>query len=297
MGEGDSLTYALSSTNQSTSATTGSFFTRVYTGFQSDGSFAQTTTFSQAQRQTRTMTSDGRWLSSTALAAEGQCTNSVPVNTVGSALTVGQQWSISYTQTCQSNLTTVATLVGKVEGIESVATPAGTFSAYKVVQTESGSQTSGGKVSGAYEKQATCWREVHLLQDLACDEVLTSTTSTGLVTTVQNSSKLIGMSVAKFVGSVPTVARFAGAWSMDLSTAQGFDACSVVANEAGVLKGYCMGGLRDLVGTVDVNGNWRASKLPSPDSFDGAGNPLSISGTRTSSSAQLNGLGWTARHD
>ena len=299
VGAGDSLTYALTSTDPSTSTTTGSFYTRTYTGFQADGSFLQTTTFSNAQRQTRVMTSDGKWTSSTAMTADGQCTNSVPVNTVGSALTVGQNWSVSYTQTCQSNLTTVATLAGSVDGIESVTTPAGTFNTYKVVQKETGSQTSGGNATSSYEKRVTCWREVHMLQDVACDEVLTSTSPAGLVTTMQNASKLIGMSVTKFAGSVPTVARFAGSWSMNLSVPQTFYACSAVASETGTLKGYCMGAQRDLVGTVDVNGSWHATKLgfSSSDSYDGIATPLTISGTQTSSSAIFNGMSWTGQHD
>ncbi|MDD0840690.1 hypothetical protein PSQ40_19085 [Curvibacter sp. HBC61] len=288
------MTYALTSTDPSTSATTGSFYTRTYTGFQADGSFLQTTTFSNAQRQTRSMTTDGKWTSNTAMTADGKCTNSVPVNTVGSALTVGQSWSVSYTQTCQSNLTTVATLAGSVNGIESVTTPAGTFNAYKVVQTETGSQTSVGNTTSSYEKRATCWREVHMLQDVACDEVVTSTSATGLVTSTQNSSKLIGMSVTKFAGSVPTVARFAGSWSIALRVPQSITYCSAVANETGALKGSCMGALRDLVGTVDVNGSWHATRLGSSpsDSYDGTANTLAISNTQTN-----NGMSWTAQHD
>lgn len=296
--EGDSLSYELSATDQATSNTKTSFFTRGYTDFQVDGSYTQTTTFSDdLPRQVHSMTAAGQWTGTTVFTGQGNCKNSVPVNSVGSALAVGQQWSQTYTQTCGAVVGNPVTLTGRVEAIEPVTTPAGSFSAYRVVLTEVGSPATGGSATGSYEKKTTCWREVHLLQDVACDEVLTRTDASGTVSSVRNLTKLVGLSVARFEASVPTVARFAGSWSMDIALDSSFDVCSVFASETGVLTGHCMGAWRDLVGTVDAQGHWQISQPNYSDVFNGTANAVRVSGTRISTNAQSNGRAWSGWHD
>lgn len=296
--EGDSLTYQLSTTDLSASNTKSSFFTRGYNGFQVDGSYQQTTTFSDGTlRQVRSMNADGQWTGTVSFTSDRPCRNSVPVNSVGSALAVGQQWSQTYTQTCGAVVGNVVTLTGRVEAIEPVTTPAGSFSAYRVVLTEVGSPATGGSATGSYEKKTICWREVHLLQDVACDEVLTRTDASGTVSSVRNLTKLVGMSVARFEASVPTVARFAGSWSMDIALDSSFDVCSVFASESGVLTGHCMGAWRDLVGSVDAQGHWQISQPNYSDVFNGTANAVRVSGTRISTNAQSNGRAWSGWHD
>lgn len=296
--EGDSLSYEFSATDQATSNTKIRFFTRGYTDFQADGSYTQTTTFSDdLPRQVHSMTAAGQWTASTVFTGQGKCKNSVPVNSVGSALAVGQQWSQTYTQTCGAVIGSPVTVTGRVEAIEPVTTPVGAFSAYRVVLTEVGSPAPGSSATGSYEKKTTCWREVHLLQDVACDEVLTRTDASGAVSSVRNLSKLVGLSVARFEGSVPTVARFAGYWSMDISTASSFEACSVFASESGALTGYCMGAWRSLVGTVDAQGNWQIAQTGASDVFDGTANAVRVAGKRTSRYTELNGRAWSGWHN
>lgn len=295
---GDYFTYAFSSTPV-TGTPTAYTFTRYMTNVKPDQSFVTDFTYSNGTaKSTYDTNSDFQELSW--ISGSTSCNNSPLTTQVGSVknLKVGTTWDLKYTRTCiTSNTSTVYayTYKGSVTASEPYVIAGLTFDTYKLVYTQE-YQTSTNRFSANY----TCWRDKNFDRTLACEWSYANYANGSTVTTAATSGvgsyKLYAFNVANFTNNKPSVARFAGDWTLNWN-GDGTGTCSITANIVGGVTGTCTQkspyATSSITGTVDINGGLNITSGVGSTISGGLTSP--ISGNGTTKNGTTIGF-WTASH-
>lgn len=290
ISSGDSFTYSSSIAPAYPSGLDSEIETTYFSEVAKDGAIKATNTGGTTEFATRTDYQANADFQETGWfrPAIERCVNSPQVNTVGKPLSVGRKWNLSYTRTCENLklgvvFSGIVKSAGEVVGLESIATPVGTFSAYKVTYAES---FPDGSSNGF-----TCWRDVTSNVTLSCDiDVINyDPTQKKLSPVYRKSQRLVGFNVATFSASRPTLARFAGPWKWcDAQNCQ-----SVFIDKQG--KWSSLNLQSNVVsGTVDESGRVTAT-LKSAATVSGSISPVAGSGSWSNGAVQPVGT-WTMTH-
>lgn len=294
---GDYYTFTLNHSASNTSPYSLSY-TRAYPTMNGNGSGVRVDTYSTTAYPTRTNNLDtALGIANFSFVSGGLttiCTNTPSYDIAPRTAVVGKTWNNSSTQTCTGGSPSTSTFnsTGSATAVESVVTPVGTFTATKLVFTQTEVR------SGSYTQviNYTCWVDVATGRTVKCDYPFTYTPVVGSVVTGTESIILAGFSASGFASS-PTVARFAGTWSGSYTGSSSGTCSSLVVSTTGAITGSCVDvnvGAFTVTGTVNTSGTVSMTASTGP-TFTG-----SLATTSTGSgfwSGMPSGGGtWTATH-
>lgn len=258
--QGDYYTFAF--THSPTGGSSSNFsYIRNYATVNGDGSAVRIETFSNGV-PAKTLNMDAMfgitshsYMSGSVLTT---CTATPSNIVVPLPATTSTTWNTNFAQTCTGGSPSTSTFnnTGAVTAIETVVTPAGTFTAGKFVFTQTEVRT------GAYTQviNYTCWIDTVMGRTVKCNNTYVYTPVSGTGSSGSETFSLTGYSAAGY-SSAPTVARFAGAWSGSYTGYSGTSntgTCSnLVVNTSGAITGSCtdnFAGVFTVTGTVNAAG-------------------------------------------
>lgn len=275
------------------------YFTRAYSTVNPDGSLVRADTFSNGT-SFYTQNFDTSWGITSYSYLSGSttiCTNSPSNIVVPIPATVGTNWNSNFTETCTGGVSSTSSFnnTGSMTAIESVTTPAGTFTAGKYVFTQT--QVVTGVYTWAYN--FTCWVDTALGRTVKCQDTNVYTPVIGTPVSRSRVFVLEGYSAAG-LSSVPTVARFAGNWTGSYTGNPGTSnvgtCSSLTVSIGGAITGSCtdnFAGAFTVTGTVNTAGT---ASLTASTGVTFSGTLSTISGSGTWIGVPNGGGTWTASH-
>lgn len=276
---GDSITYLYTSTSQGIGQVVGpqGYRTRYFTAVTPEGSYQDQTSYQQAGSMVnqRNINNDRQVLSTYTNSNQSTCTYTQP-NTFGKNLSVGLTFDISSSYSCTNSTGYSVRTKGSVVSSELKSIPVGKFDSYKVVYTTTYSSISS---DFSWVNSYTCWYGKFINEQIACDWEYVNNTGSSYVA----SFSIVGLSIANYSDSKPTVARFAGSWSLEWSGSNS-GACDITVGSSGSIIGTCPGGVA-VSGSIDVNGAVTVSTLSGATiGIGNATSTISANGTWTNAS-------------
>lgn len=299
--QGDTLIYSQTNTVGNNPPVTINV-TRYYRVVNSNGSVTYTNTIDNPVYigNTQVFATDGGLLSSSNFGNVGNnCSYATSFAAPNYPLYVGQTINATVVQTCVNNGTTTiydVVRTGSYAALESVTTPAGTFSALKqVISTISTSRTDGSQS----KTDQTCWLDTVLSRSVKCSTTTSTAPAGSNNFTFTNSStlSLIKYNISGKAGSAADPIVYAGGWTATYTGTDSGSCTSITVSDTGTLTGNCTSnanGAFTISGSVNAQG---AINFNAVGGFGGtfAGTVNPVTGSGTWSNGPDSGT-WTSAH-
>jgi hypothetical protein len=180
----------------------------------------------------------------------------------GNDLFVGKSWDTNSTQKCERTNGGVSGIqdiscrsVGRVAKAGSYTVTAGTFNAFNLLVTITCISGSTTTVTESSQWLETGSKSLLGFTNLTTSSTISNPSSRPSIT--YTTSDMIGFKNQTAPTSKPTIARFAGNWSLNWIGSNSGD-CQLKVEIAGSLSGTCDGSLT-LSGSIDINGKVSAT--------------------------------------